>query len=179
LWDWNRKLNLTRHTGYERFVDRDIVDSMALSQLLRSGEEVLDVGSGGGVPGIPLAILRPELSVSLSESVAKKALALNAMVEALGLPVAVHHCRAEELLREFRYDVLVARAVGPLVKMLGWFEPFWSSFGRLLAVKGPGWREEVAEVNRQRGMKQLVIDCAACYPMPGTDSQSVILEIRR
>src|SRR3977135_72953 len=57
LWSWNEKLNLTRHTDYEKFVARDVVDSMALEPFLDAGERVLDVGTGGGVPGIVLAIL--------------------------------------------------------------------------------------------------------------------------
>src|SRR4051794_18344201 len=67
LWAWNEKLNLTRHTDFERFVSRDVVDSRALEQLLEPGEHVLDVGTGGGLPGVVLAILRPDLKVSLSD----------------------------------------------------------------------------------------------------------------
>ena len=73
LWEWNEKLNLTRHTDYEKFVARDLVDSLAFSQFLEAGEKVIDVGSGGGVPGVVLAILRDDLDVTLSESVGKKA----------------------------------------------------------------------------------------------------------
>ena len=73
LWDWNTKINLTRHTDYQTFVARDLVDSLALAEFLEPGERVLDVGTGGGVPGIVLAIVRPDLAVSLSESVGKKA----------------------------------------------------------------------------------------------------------
>ena len=73
LWDWNTRLNLTRHTDYEKFVARDVVDSQWLEQFLESGEAVLDVGTGGGVPGIVLAILRPDLEIVLCDSVAKKA----------------------------------------------------------------------------------------------------------
>ncbi|MGE0756246.1 MAG: 16S rRNA (guanine(527)-N(7))-methyltransferase RsmG [Pirellulaceae bacterium] len=178
LWQWNEKLNLTRHTDFEKFVARDVIDSLALTRLMQPGEEVLDVGSGGGVPGILLAILRPDLSVSLSESIGKKAQALVAILEGLGLPVAVHACRAEEVVDQFRFDSLVARAVGPLDKMLVWFQPHWLSIGRLLAVKGPRWTEELAEVQRHRYFKRLDVRCVAEYPMPGTSSQSVILEIR-
>ena len=53
LWDWNSKLNLTRHTDFDTFVSRDVVDSLELAKLLSANEEVLDVGSGGGVPGSP------------------------------------------------------------------------------------------------------------------------------
>ena len=73
LWRWNQKLNLTRHTDEETFVIRDMIDTLRLATHLSDGERVLDVGSGGGVPGIVLAIVRPDLDVSLAESVGKKA----------------------------------------------------------------------------------------------------------
>ena len=63
LWDWNRKLNLTRHTDYQKFVARDLVDSLAFAEFLEQGERVLDVGTGGGVPGVVLAVVRPDLDV--------------------------------------------------------------------------------------------------------------------
>ena len=87
----NEKINLTRHTDYEKFVARDVVDSLALEPFLDSGDAVLDVGTGGGVPGVVLAIVRPDLKVSLCDSVAKKAKAVAAIVEQLGLKMAVHH----------------------------------------------------------------------------------------
>jgi 16S rRNA (guanine527-N7)-methyltransferase len=93
------------------------------------------------------------------------------------LPIAVHACRAEEILDQFHFDTLVARAVGPLEKILQWLKPHWPSIGRLLAVKGPRWNDEMSEATRQRGSKQLVIRPVARYSMHGTDAESVILEI--
>ena len=89
LWDWNAKINLTRHTDYEKFVARDLVDSLAFAQFWQPKEKVLDVGTGGGVPGVVLAIVRDDLKVSLSESVGKKARAVADIVERLGLPTPV------------------------------------------------------------------------------------------
>src|SRR5271154_3262710 len=91
LWDWNSKLNLTRHTDYEKFVARDVVDSQWLERFLESGESVLDVGTGGGVPGVVLAILRPDLDVALCDSVAKKARAVAGIIDEMGLKIPVHH----------------------------------------------------------------------------------------
>src|SRR5690349_24114893 len=65
LWEWNEKINLTRHTDYEKFVGRDVADALQLAPLLREREEILDVGTGGGVPAVILAVLRPDLKVSL------------------------------------------------------------------------------------------------------------------
>ena len=93
LWEWNAKINLTRHTDYDKFVARDLVDSLAFAKFLANGEKILDVGSGGGVPGVVLAILRPDIAVSLSESVAKKARAVADIVAGLGLHVPVLHGR--------------------------------------------------------------------------------------
>lgn len=179
LWDWNRKLNLTRHTDYAKFVSRDLRDTIELARLVKPGEEVLDVGSGGGVPGIVLAILRPDLQVALSESVGKKAAALSAIVESLDLPVAVHHVRAEELLGDLRFHTLVARAVGPLDRLLMWLQQGWQYFDRLLAIKGPRWKEEEQEAARRNLLRGFTVTVVAQYPLPGTDSDSVILEIRR
>src|SRR5689334_19855596 len=81
LWEWNTKINLTRHTDYEKFVARDMVDSLAFARHLEPSDRVLDVGTGGGVPGIVLAIIMPQLKVSLCESVAKKAKVVGQIVQ--------------------------------------------------------------------------------------------------
>jgi len=177
LWEWNEKLNLTRHTTYEKFVARDVVDSLAMEPFLDSGWRVLDVGTGGGVPGIVLAIARPDLEVALAESVAKKATAVADIVKRLGLKIPVHHGRAEELLERRQYDALVVRAVAPLAKLLTWFAPHWKAVGQLLVIKGPAWVEE-RRVARERGLlRGLELRKLAAYPLPGTKSESVILGI--
>jgi len=178
LWEWNTRLNLTRHTDYDKFVGRDLADVMALSSLLESGEKVLDFGTGGGVPGVPLAILRPDVQVSLAESVAKKAKAVDTIVSELGLPVPVYHARAEDVLDDFRFTTLVARAVGSMAKVLRWCAPHWASIGRLLLVKGPRWVEERSEARRLGLLHNLELRRAASYPLPNTDSESVILEVK-
>jgi 16S rRNA (guanine527-N7)-methyltransferase len=177
LWAWNEKLNLTRHTDFEKFVARDLRDTVELSKLLHPEEEVLDVGTGGGVPGVVLAIIRPDLRVVLAESVGKKAQAVQEIVTAMKLPVPLYHCRAEELFDDFRFDAAVARAVGPLYKLCKWFEGHWASIGRLLAIKGPSWTEERHEARQKGLLNGLNLRVAASYPMPGTHSESVILKL--
>jgi 16S rRNA (guanine527-N7)-methyltransferase len=179
LWDWNNKLNLTRHTDFDAFVSRDVVDSLELSKLLVSGEEVLDVGSGGGVPGILLALLRDDLDMTLCDSTQKKARVLKAMVDELDLPVAVQEGRAEQLLDDLRFSSVVARAVGPLWKILTWFKPYWASIDRLLLVKGPKWVDERGEARERGLLKDLDLRRAATYPLEGTHAESVILQLTR
>ncbi len=178
LWAWNEKLNLTRHTDYEKFVARDVVDCLQLEPLLEPGERVLDVGTGGGVPGVVLAILRPDLSVALCDSVAKKAKAAGEIIREVGLPITVHHRPVQELLAEEHYNTLVARAVAPLAKMLRWLAPHWHSFDRLLVIKGPAWVEERSEAREAGLLKRLQMRKVASYPMAGTESESVVLSIR-
>ncbi|HZN36459.1 MAG TPA: 16S rRNA (guanine(527)-N(7))-methyltransferase RsmG [Pirellulaceae bacterium] len=177
LWDWNTKINLTRHTDYDKFAGRDIADTLQLAAHLKPGEEVLDVGTGGGVPGLPLAILRPDLKVTLCDSVAKKVRVVAEISEQLGLPIEAHAVRAEELVEDGRYDALVIRAVGPLWKLLATFKSHWRSFRRMLVVKGPKWPEELNEAKRRGLVNQLQIKTAAEYAMPGADGKSVILKI--
>jgi 16S rRNA (guanine527-N7)-methyltransferase len=177
LWQWNEKINLTRHTDYEKFVDRDLVDSLAFAEFLKPGEKVLDVGSGGGVPGVVLAIVRADLRISLVDSVGKKAKALSDIVQRLGLKIPVQNARAEELLKQEKYDTLVVRAVAPLAKLLLWFKPHWKSFGRLLVLKGPAWVEERGEARHLGLLKNLALRKLKSFPLPGTESKSVLLMI--
>jgi 16S rRNA (guanine527-N7)-methyltransferase len=177
LWQHNEVLNLTRHTTYDLFVTRDLVDALQLSAQLRPDEDILDIGSGGGVPGIPLAILRPDLRVSLAESVGKKAKALEEVVAELRLPVTVFAERAERLLDDLRFDAGVTRAVGSISKLTQWFRGNWISLGRLLAIKGPKWVEEQAEAQAAGLLKNLQVKVAHQYKVPGQDWESVILKI--
>ncbi len=178
LWDWNAKLNLTRHTDYEKFVTRDLVDSLAFAGFLRSGERILDAGTGGGVPGVVLAIVRADLDVSLCESVGKKARAVGDIVERLGLDVPVYGTRVEEVLAVRRFDTLVIRAVARLKKLLTWLNPHWDAFDRMLVLKGPSWAEERGEARHYGLLRDLALRKLSSYPIPRSESHGVLLQIR-
>ena len=178
VWRWNEQLNLTRHTTWDLFVGRDLRDCIQLAPLLEEGEEVLDLGSGNGVPGIPLAILRPDIEVSLVESVKKRANVLGEIVHEIGIPVAVYGARGEDLLDDFRFSTIVARAVGSITKFCRWVEPHWANFDRLLLIKGPKWVEERGEARHHGLLSGLLLRRIASYPLgDGDDSQGVILQI--
>ena len=175
LWSWNERINLTRHTSYEKFVARDVVDSLALAELLRPGERILDVGTGGGVPGIPLAIFRPDLKVELCDSTGKKTLAVSEMVQELRLDIPVYHAKAETLLLEKgkRFTTLTVRGVSRMVSILRSFAPCWSSFDRMLLVKGPKWTEERGEARHYNLMKNIALRCVKTYPTKISESETV------
>ena len=184
LWSWNERLNLTRHTDADTFVARDVGDAAAIAPHLAAGERVLDVGTGGGVPGVILAILRPDLRVELCDSVAKKARAVAEIVKAAGVAVPVHEGAAQQLVAArasgaARFDTLVVRAVAPLGKLLGWFEPIAASYGRMLVVKGPRWEEHKASARLEGRGKKVTVRRIASWRTAGRDHDSVLLEIRR
>lgn len=180
MWQWNEKLNLTRHTSWDLFVGRDLRDCVHLANCIEPGEEVLDLGSGNGVPGIVLSILRPDIDVALAESVAKRAAALNDIVENLGLPVPVYEARGEDLLEDFRFSSIVSRAVASVAKFCRWMDGNWSAADRLLLVKGPKWIEERGEARHLGLLAQLQLSKAATYPLgkEGEAGEGVILEIK-
>lgn len=179
LWDWNTRINLTRHTTYDLFARRDLLDSVKLAEQLAEAEDVLDIGTGGGVPGLLLAILRPDLTVSVCDSVAKKSKVVDDIVRQLGLPVAVHASRVQDVVEDLRFHSLVTRAVGSISQLLGWLQDRWVSFDRLLAIKGPRWVEERGEARHLGLMAGLNLRKLNSYQMPGTESESVILQITR
>jgi len=179
LWEWNSRINLTRHTNFDLFARRDLLDSWHLANLLKQGEEVLDIGTGGGVPGVVLAILRPDLQLTLCDSVGKKAKAVESIVRSLDLPIPVHPTHVQKVLDDFRYDSLVVRAVGPLTKICVWLEDYWHTFGRLLAIKGPKWVEERGDARHRGFLKSIELRKADSYLMPDTHAESVILQLRK
>jgi 16S rRNA (guanine527-N7)-methyltransferase len=179
LWRWNEQLNLTRHTTLEKFAGRDVLDSHELAKLIPRSRRVLDVGSGGGVPGVIMAILRPDLRIALAESTQKKARVLQSIVDELSLNVEVFAVRAEELLELRTFDALTTRAVAPLWKLLTWFAPHWQAFDELLVIKGKSWADERSEARHRGLLKKLELRKASEYPIPGDPpGESVILRVR-
>ena len=125
-----------------------------------------------------LSILRPDLSLSLSESVAKRAKVVQAIAEKVGADARVIHGRAENILSEESFDTLTIRAVARLQKILTWFNPHWQSIGQILMVKGPAWVEERLESREAGLLRDLELRMLMSYAnsSPG-GSESVILRV--
>lgn len=123
-----------------------VLDALTALPLLKEAHSLADLGSGCGVPGLPLALARRDLRVTLLESRARKAAALQALVDALGLSRRVHvaAARGEAWLAEHDVDTVVARAVGPTDEVLRLLSPVRRGFRRLLLMKGPTADAELA-----------------------------------
>lgn len=141
---WNRVYNLTAVRDADRMVSHHLLDSLAAAPFF-TGESVLDVGSGGGLPGIPLAIARPELRVTLIDSIAKKtAFLLQAKAE-LGLAnLTVVTGRVEDYQPAAGFDVVTSRAFADLKEFVTLTRHLLKPGGRWLAMKGLYPHEEVA-----------------------------------
>ncbi len=134
-----------------RLWERHLLNSAAVSDLLATGERVVDLGSGAGLPGIPLALARPDLRVVLLEPLLRRSNFLTEVVLALKLPVEVVRGRAEEQGVRSRVggaDAVVSRAVASLNKLTRWSLPLLRPGGRMLAIKGERAEQEVADFRR-------------------------------
>ncbi len=158
-----------------RLWERHLLNSAVLGELIPEGCRVLDVGSGAGLPGIPLALARPDLAIVLLEPMARRVVWLQEVVAELGLAVSVCRGRAEDpRVREERggQDVVTARAVAPLGRLAGWTLPLVASGGRLLAVKGATAHEEAARdavaVRAAGGGAVEIVECGATIVQPPT-----------
>jgi len=130
-----------------RLWERHLLNSAALAELIAPDSAVLDVGSGAGFPGLPLAIARPDLRVSLLEPMARRTAWLTEVVADLALPVTVIRGRAEEPTTYSHIggaDVVTARAVAPLARLAQWCLPLVRPGGQLLALKGASVGDEIA-----------------------------------
>ena len=157
----------------DRLWDRHILNSAAIAELLETGERVADIGSGAGLPGIPLALARPDLLVTLIEPLLRRSEFLREVVDELGLDMTIVRGRAEDLsVRQQvgEMDAVVSRAVASLDKLTEWSMPLLRLDGRMAAIKGERAEQEIRE--HRRVMASLgavdvrVMRCGADYLDP-------------
>lgn len=159
----------------ERLWERHLLNCAVLAELVEPNARVLDIGSGAGLPGIPLALARPDLEIVLLEPMARRVSWLEHTVEELGLPTIVARGRAEDAGTRKTWrgaDVVTARAVAPLHRLAGWTLPYLRPGGRLLAMKGESAADEVerdaALVRRFGGTQPRVVQCGRQHVDPPT-----------
>jgi 16S rRNA (guanine527-N7)-methyltransferase len=129
-----------------RVWDRHVLNCAVVAELMPDGARVVDIGSGAGLPGIPLALARPDLQIVLVEPLARRVEWLREVIADLDLAVEVERGRAEDVVVRRRWegaDVVTARAVAPLARLAGWSLPLLRTGGRLFAVKGSSAAAEI------------------------------------
>lgn len=146
-----------------RLWDRHIYNCAVIGEAIPEGARVIDIGSGAGLPGIPLAIARPDLQVTLLEPLLKRS---NYLAEKLGLDnVTVIRDRAENLGKDAKFDVVTSRAVAPLAKLARWSLPLCKPGGMMLAMKGASASEEIerdkSAIKRAQGERAEIITVGA------------------
>lgn len=186
LLDWNTRMNLTALTAPEDVAVKHIIDSLTAydAALFDGARTLIDVGTGAGLPGIPLAVYAPHLTVTLLDSLNKRVRFLTEVTAAMGLPnVRCIHARAEEAARtaEHRaaYDIVVSRAVARLPVLLEYTLPFVRVGGTLLALKGRAYAEEQKEARRAAEVLGGGRITARPVHLPGLDDVRAILTVTK
>ena len=151
--DWNEKINVISRKDIDEFYERHVLHSLGIAKIMEftDGTKVLDIGTGGGFPGIPLAILFPDVEFTLVDSIGKKITVVKAVAEELGLKnVQAYHERAEKIKDKFHF--VVSRAVTQMPVFLHWLkgkfekEQFNPKHNGVLYLKGGDLGEELAGI---------------------------------
>jgi 16S rRNA (guanine527-N7)-methyltransferase len=188
LLERNARTNLTAIRDPEGVDRRLVAESLrllpALDAVTRSGDVAIDIGTGGGIPGLPLAIARPDLQWTLVDATAKKIAFLQDVVNALTLSnVVLYHGRIEELAHEphlrARYSVLTARAVSSLPALLELGLPMVRTGGTLLLPKGPDIADELSAARQAAGMLGGRIVSHDPLPDAGTDVETTLVVVAK
>lgn len=174
--DWNEKINVISRKDSDGLYEKHVLHSLAISAVFNfsDGMQVVDLGTGGGFPGIPLAILFPEVQFHLVDSIGKKIKVVQAVAESIGLKnLSAQHSRIEDI-RNRKFDVVVSRAVAPLKELWQWSRPVLKKRAPLAArtdlppasglicLKGGDLAQEISE----SGCRPRIVDIHEVFPEP-------------
>lgn len=183
LEEWNRHGNLTGYRGREEMVTELILDSLGACPHIE-GKRLIDVGTGAGIPGIPLKIVVPTLELSLVESQGKKVRFLEEAIRMLRLfGVLVHHGRAEEfahqpLLRE-QFDTVTAKALAPFPVVLELTTPFLKVGGLGIYYKGRRYREEIRQAYKALELLRCTVEEVKEITVPFLERKTYLVLVRK
>jgi len=168
---WNKTYNLTAIRNREEMLRLHILDSLAVLPFI-SGKNIIDVGTGAGLPGIPLAIFMPDVQFTLLDSNAKKTRFVQQAVLELKLEnVEVVHSRVEQLKREGEFDAVLSRAFASLHDIMQWTDYLLQAEGVLIAMKGQKPVAELEQLERVYSVKSIVV--------PGIDAERCVVRISK
>lgn len=177
--EWNEKINVVSRKDIDALYEKHILHSLAIAAIcnFHNGAEVVDIGTGGGFPGIPLAIFFPEVSFLLSDSIGKKIKVVQEVANGIGLQnVTAIHSRVEDIKGK-SFDFAVSRAVAPLGDLWRWIKPAIKK-GRmsdefangLICLKGGDLRKEIAD----SGLKPHLFPVQDIFPEPSFEEKFVV-----
>lgn len=168
--DWNSKINVISRKDIDSLYTKHVLHSLAIAAVIdfRPGTQIIDIGTGGGFPGIPLAIFFPEVEFLLVDSIAKKLKVVDAVAEGIGLTnITTRHTRAEEIKNQ-QFDFVVSRAVAPIKDLWFWSERLLKKTNRnefingLICLKGGDLAQEISE----SGLKPRMVDIHSIFAEP-------------
>jgi 16S rRNA (guanine527-N7)-methyltransferase len=172
----NEYMNLTRIIDPQQAAIKHVYDSVAPWRHFRGAKKVLDAGTGAGFPGIPLSIVLPNVRFTLSESVHKKARFVDSVIESLELPNAqVFPLRAEEQATSLHPDIITARAIAPMSRILDLFSKVLNQGARMFLYKGPDVEAELEEAEKRR----VAAEVLCRYELPDGLGMRTLLQIQR
>ncbi len=168
---WNKAYNLSAIREQEAMLRLHILDSLAVLPYV-SGQKIIDVGTGAGLPGIPLAIFMPDVQFTLLDSNSKKTRFVQQSIMELNLSnIEIIHGRVEGLGRAAEFDVVISRAFASLYDIMALTEYLLQPQGALLAMKGGVPKEELAQIGREYSVKSIVV--------PGVEAERCLVRINK
>lgn len=188
LIETNKYLNLTAITDPHEVAVKHFVDSLTAldekQQVFKEGAKLLDLGTGAGFPGIPLAIMRPDLKIVLFDSLQKRLNFLGDVISKLGLhEVTTLHGRAEDISHDAEhreaYDLVTSRAVARLPILLEWALPYVKQNGYMVALKGAAYEEEISEATKALKILKGNIEQVKPVQLPTLDDKRAIIYIKK
>lgn len=184
LIDWNERINLTAITDPEGIRVRHFLDSLSTAPFVKPNQRIVDVGSGAGFPGLPVAIAFPEVHVTLMDSTGKKVAFIQHTIETLGLKNAqAIQTRAEDAGQSSQhrqqYDLVLARAVARLPALLEYLLPLTKINGHCIAMKGDTAEEEANSARQALQILGGILHKIDSVDLPGIDTQHFLIVVRK
>jgi len=175
LIEWNKKVNLTNIVRKEDVYVKHFLDSLMIGKSIDlDSQTLLDVGSGAGFPSVPLKIVFPELKVTIVDGLKKRINFLEHLAQNLDLNIELIHSRAEDYDKKNTFDIVTARAVAPLNKLLELTIPFVKTKGCFLALKGDRYQEELSHAEHAMSELKTSVTRIDTFSLMG-DSRAIIV----
>ena len=182
LIKWNQKINLTAITAEQEIVIKHFVDSLSLLQMIPDGGRLLDIGSGGGFPSLPIKLVRPELEIVSVDAVGKKITFQRQVARLLGVNgFTALHVRAEELAEQYAgyFDWIVSRAFSDIPLFIGIAAPLLKESGAIVAMKGKRGRCEVDEAAEELQKNGIQVTEIRDLTLPFSDDQRILVKFNK